>query len=127
MIAYFITLQGAIYIPVAHPTRAEAEAMRDDLLAPYGEKSDWRRRVQVTAVEVKDDRHKRKDHAHPGDRFGCLTIDRVYRGENYRYFAVVSCDCGRNPFHVRIERLRDGVVTSCGCATPRAPASNAAE
>jgi hypothetical protein len=52
----------------------------------------------------------------PGDRFGRLTV--LFTGRpptNFRYQAVVQCDCGSPPKAVRLDNLISGLVIGCGC------------
>lgn len=55
-----------------------------------------------------------------GDRYGLLTIIGKGTNINNHTYVKVQCDCGSNPFEVRLEHLkgqnRDGRTISCGCA-----------
>ncbi len=51
-----------------------------------------------------------------GDRFGRLTVLATGRPwDSYRYQAVCQCDCGSPAKTIRIDSLRKGSTTSCGC------------
>jgi len=52
-----------------------------------------------------------------GLEFGRLTVLATGRIPNtYRYFAVCACSCGALPRKYRIDKLKSGHTTSCGCA-----------
>lgn len=51
-----------------------------------------------------------------GDKFGKLTVLAIgKKAGTYRYTAVCKCDCGGFPVLARIDALKDGRNTSCGC------------
>jgi hypothetical protein len=51
-----------------------------------------------------------------GQRFGLLTVLAIGRPpHNFRYQAVVKCDCGSEPKCVRLDGLVKGSVIGCGC------------
>lgn len=52
----------------------------------------------------------------PGTKFGRLTVLCTgKKPSTYKYYAVCQCECGSNPKPIRIDGLRKGTVTSCGC------------
>lgn len=56
-----------------------------------------------------------------GDRYGILTIIGKGKSKNNHSYVKVQCDCGSDPFEVRLEHLkgqgRNGKTISCGCLT----------
>lgn len=55
-----------------------------------------------------------KMHDLRGYRFGNLTVVSQYRTPNCRTVCECVCDCGNNAT-VRVDSLRSGNTTSCGC------------
>lgn len=55
-----------------------------------------------------------------GDKYGKLTIIGKGEKKDHHTYVKVQCDCGSNPFNVRLEHLkgqnRHGCTISCGCA-----------
>lgn len=49
-----------------------------------------------------------------GEKFGRLTVLRVDKNVNGRYYWVCKCECG-NEKSVRLSALVEGHTTSCGC------------
>lgn len=53
-----------------------------------------------------------------GDRYGILTIVGKGTRHNHHTYVQVQCDCGSDPFEVRLEHLKgnkNGRTISCGC------------
>lgn len=51
--------------------------------------------------------------------FGKLTIIGKGTKNNHHTYVLVQCDCGSEPFEVRLEHLKGqshGKTISCGCA-----------
>ncbi len=51
-----------------------------------------------------------------GQKYGRLTIvstEQIFG--TYKYYARCNCDCGTKDFVTRIDKLRNGTVTGCGC------------
>jgi len=53
-------------------------------------------------------------HPEAGDRFGMLTVERVYKSSPRHYHASCECDCGKHA-DIRLDHLRSGASQSCGC------------
>lgn len=55
-----------------------------------------------------------------GDKYGKLTIIGKGEKKDHHTYVKVQCDCGSDPFNVRLEHLkgqnRHGRTISCGCA-----------
>jgi len=57
------------------------------------------------------------DIARPGFTFGRLKVLSTGKTPGtYRYFAICQCACGSSAVKIRIDKLRSGRTTSCGCA-----------
>lgn len=54
-----------------------------------------------------------------GEKFGRLTVIKSLgmevTGSGKRNMALVSCECGSDPFKTRVGGLKDGNTKSCGC------------
>ena len=63
---------------------------------------------------------RKKIEVHPGEVYGRLTILKEVEphiqpsGQKHR-MVLVQCDCGSDPVEVRLDNLRRGHTTSCGC------------
>lgn len=58
-----------------------------------------------------------------GDRYGLLTIIEKGHHQGHSTYVKVQCDCGSEPFEVRMEHLKGqshGRTISCGCASESA-------
>lgn len=58
-----------------------------------------------------------------GDRYGILTIIGKGEKQNHHTYVKVQCDCGSDPFEVRLEHLKgqnNGKTISCGCLSESA-------
>ena len=58
-----------------------------------------------------------------GDRYGKLVIIGKGEKDDHHTYVKVQCDCGSNPFDVRLEHLKGqghGYTVSCGCASESA-------
>jgi hypothetical protein len=56
-----------------------------------------------------------------GETYGSLTIEAIAKRKGtYRYVGVCRCACGTFPHLARIDGLKNGSVTSCGCAQLKA-------
>lgn len=70
--------------------------------------------------------------AKPGDVYGRLTILSTHKQGTKRYLAKCQCNCGSNPFFVRIDALRkQGTpghprTRSCGCLSVETATSHGA-
>lgn len=69
----------------------------------------------ATAVDrYRGPAHNRVVHQ-SGERFGCLTVQRLSERRGRQSFWVCLCDCG-NAIEARGAKLRSGHTKSCGCA-----------
>ena len=60
---------------------------------------------------------------HIGDKYGLLTIIEEGQSKGNHTYVKVQCDCGSDPFEVRLEHLKGqshNQVLSCGCLTESA-------
>lgn len=50
-----------------------------------------------------------------GEEFGRLTVISEMTRRNSRSLVVVQCSCGSEAFEARVDQLKDGNTSSCGC------------